>query len=90
MDCVRTDLLQTVVGLLKEQNEWLHKKQHDIDRLCTEISEWKRKFHDKSLKEQEAVVHCRECKLYEKCELNDLMLNHENGFCADGERKDEE
>lgn len=40
------------------------------------------------LKEQETVVHCRECKLYEKCELNDLMLNHENGFCADGERKE--
>lgn len=39
------------------------------------------------LKEQEAVVRCRECKWYERCELNDLMLNHENGFCADGERR---
>lgn len=43
------------LALLKEQDEWLHKKQHDIDRLCNEISEWKHKFHDKSLKEQESV-----------------------------------
>ena len=41
------------------------------------------------LKEHE-IVHCRECKWYEKCELNDLMLNHENGFCADGERRSDD
>ena len=63
VDCVRTDLLQTVVGLLKEQDELLHKKQKDIDRLCNEISEWKHKFHDKSLKEQEkAKVVFGRCK----------------------------
>lgn len=39
------------------------------------------------LKDQQTIVHCRECKWYERCELNDLMLNHENGFCADGERR---
>ena len=54
LDCER-NLRNDAIDLLKEQDEWLHKKQHDIDRLCNEISEWKHKFHDKSLKEQEAV-----------------------------------
>ena len=46
VDCVRTDLLQTVVGLLKEQEELLRKPQKDKDKLCLEVSEWKHKFHD--------------------------------------------
>ena len=39
------------------------------------------------LKEQPQIVRCKDCNYYDHCEINDLMLNHENGFCADGERK---
>jgi len=57
--------------VLKEQDELLHKKQNDIDRLCNEISEWKHKFHD-TPKEQEAIKpkidafghpYCPKCKV---------------------------
>ena len=50
----KSELIRDALALLKEQDELLHKKQKDIDRLCNEISEWKHTFHDKSLKEQEA------------------------------------
>lgn len=50
---LRKEHAKAILELLKEQDELLHKKQKDIDRLCNEISEWKHKFHDKSLKEQE-------------------------------------
>ena len=40
------------------------------------------------LKEQQNIVRCQDCKFSEKCEIRDLMLNHENGYCADGERKE--
>jgi len=53
--------------LLKEQDEWLHKKQHDIDRLCNEISEWKHKFHDKSLKEQDEWLHKKQHDIDRLC-----------------------
>ena len=46
-------LANDALELLKEQDELLHKKQKDINRLCNEISEWKHKFHD-TPKEQEA------------------------------------
>ena len=32
------------------------------------------------------IIRCKDCIHYEHCEINDLMLNHENGFCADGEK----
>ena len=51
----RSKLMADALNLLKEQDELLHKKQKDIDRLCNEISGWKHKFHDNLLKEQEAV-----------------------------------
>ena len=38
------------------------------------------------LKEQQHDVLCRDCKHYDNCEINDLLLNHENGFCSDGEK----
>lgn len=34
------------------------------------------------------LVLCKDCVHYEHCEIHDLLLNHENGFCADGERRD--
>jgi len=34
------------ITLLKEQDELLQKKQKDIERLCTEISELKHRLHD--------------------------------------------
>ena len=36
---------------------------------------------------QTELVRCKDCVYYENCEIIDLLLNHENGFCADGERK---
>ena len=42
--------IDEAVVLLKEQNELLHKKQKDINRLCNEISRLKHKFHDELLK----------------------------------------
>lgn len=35
------------------------------------------------------LVRCKDCQYYERCELPDLMLDHENGYCSDGERKNE-
>lgn len=43
------DMLCKVLDLLKEQEELLHKKQKDIDRLCVEISELKHQKHDKRI-----------------------------------------
>ena len=43
------------IALLKEQEEWLRKFQKDKDKLCLEVSEWKHKYHDRPLKEQEAI-----------------------------------
>ena len=33
------------------------------------------------------IIMCDDCKHNDRCELRDLMLDHENGYCADGERK---
>ena len=49
------NIAKSALELLKEQDELLHKKQKDVDKLCNEISEWKHKYHDRPLKEQEAV-----------------------------------
>ena len=43
------------IALLNEQEELLRKLQKDKDKLCLDVSEWKHKFHDRSLKEQDAV-----------------------------------
>ena len=58
---VELSLATKILALLKEQEELLYKKQKDIDRLCNEISEWKHKFHDKSLKSQEGTELCDRC-----------------------------
>ena len=31
------------------------------------------------------LVRCKDCKFNDRCEMRDMMLNHENGYCADGE-----
>ena len=41
------ELLKDALALLKEQDELLHKKQKDVDRLCVEISRLKHQIHDK-------------------------------------------
>ena len=59
------------LALLKEQEERLRKLQNDKDKLCLEVSEWKHKYHDRQLKEQEAVTpyidideaKCPNCKV---------------------------
>ena len=33
------------------------------------------------------VVRCKDCRHYENCEVNDLLLNHEDGYCSDGEKR---
>jgi hypothetical protein len=43
------------IELLKEQDELLRKLQKDKDKLCLDVSEWKHRYHDRPLKEQEAV-----------------------------------
>ena len=43
------------ITLLKEQEELLRKLQKDKDKLCLDVSEWKHKYHDRQLKEQEPV-----------------------------------
>lgn len=42
-------LREDALALMKEQEELLHKKQKDIDRLCVEISELKHQKHDKRI-----------------------------------------
>ena len=53
--------IDNAIALLKENDELLHKKQKDIDRLCNEISEWKHNYHDRPLKKQEAVAPFHRC-----------------------------
>ena len=48
------EMYTDVIALLKRQEELLRKLQKDKDKLCLEISEWKHKYHDRPLKEQEA------------------------------------
>lgn len=48
-------IAMAALELLKEQEELLRKLQKDKDKLCLDVSEWKHKFYDRSLKEQEAV-----------------------------------
>lgn len=43
---VELDMFREVLALLKEQEELLHKKEKDIDKLCVEISRLKHKIHD--------------------------------------------
>jgi predicted nucleic acid-binding Zn-ribbon protein len=45
-----------ILFLLKEQEERLRKLQKDKDKLCLEISEWKHKFHDRQIKEQDGII----------------------------------
>ena len=71
------NIAKSALELLKEQDELLHKKQKDVDKLCNEISELKHKFHDISLKKQEAEWiysedetgadgwHCSYCGFFE-------------------------
>ncbi len=49
------EMLKAVLFLLKEQEELLRKLGKDKDKLCLEVSEWKHKYHDRPLKEQDAV-----------------------------------
>lgn len=40
-------LAEKTLATLKEQEELLHKKQEDIDRLCSEISQLKHRLNDR-------------------------------------------
>ena len=39
-------LCSDALAMLKEQEELLHKKEKDIDKLCVEISRLKHQIHD--------------------------------------------
>ena len=84
------------LALLKEQDERLRKLQKGKDKLCLEVSEWKHKYHDRPLKEQEAVVQCKDCRKgtmldchYVKCNLY-KAIHAPMFYCADGVRRDGE
>lgn len=49
------ELTKDALELLKEKDELIRKLQKDKDKLCLEVSEWKHKYHDRPLKEQEPV-----------------------------------
>ena len=66
--------------LLKEQDELLHKLQKDKDKLCLDVSEWKHKYHDRPLKEQEAVEPITEHHLF-LCPVCKNTLFTEQKFC---------
>ena len=51
---VSEETIKNIIALLKEQDERLRKMQKDKNKLCIEVSEWKHKYHDITLKEQEA------------------------------------
>ena len=50
-DFIRT--IDDACSMLKKQDDLLRKLQKDKDKLCLEVSEWKHKYHDRPLKEQE-------------------------------------
>lgn len=61
------------LAMLKEQDA---KKQISDD------------IHETAKQFRQTIVRCKDCRHYENCEVNDLLLNHENGYCSDGERKE--
>ena len=63
------------VELCEDALELLKAQRETIDGLISA---------DKALKQ---IVRCKDCKFYEKCEINDFFIEHENGFFSDGERK---
>ena len=63
------------VGINVDKDELLKALQYDRDQ-------YQKGYTDRDLE----IVRCKDCKHYENCEINDLLLNHEDGFCADGER----
>ena len=55
-DGISRHMVADAIALLKEQDERLRKLQKDKDKLCLEISEWKHKFHDRQIKEQDGII----------------------------------
>ena len=76
-------LCHDALAMLKEQDELLHKKQCDINKLCLEVSEWKHKYHDTS-KEQETMMQCikGKCRICIHCANCDV---DENGLLKEQE-----
>ena len=65
------------VGVNVDKEELLKALQYD------------RGQYQKGYKDRDSeIVRCEECKHYENCEVNDLLLNHENGYCSAGERNE--
>lgn len=102
VDCVRTDLLQYTVALLKEQEWQIKNRDESIEKAQEEIK-WLRGMLKEQVREQ--IVHCKDCKygLYTGTEYHcDNHSGHENRlgedqyykewhngnwFCADGQRR---
>ena len=40
------------------------------------------------LEAHQKIIRCKDCKFNDRCELRDLLLNHEDGYCSDAEKKD--
>ena len=82
VDCVRTDLLQYTVALLKEQ-------ENDIGRITNEYLNLV-----KVASKKPEIVRCLDCKHGRQyatnaidCEYRELATEPD-WFCADGERKE--
>ena len=71
--CEKNAMLADVLELLKEQDA----KEHISDDI-----------HETAKQFRQTIVRCKDCRHYENCEVNDLLLNHENGYCSDGERNE--
>ena len=81
--------------------EWKVPVQSLIDHIKTavDVDPWAKQMAEELLKEQEAVVRCKDCKNAEIMPLFDnaiICKKHcyngarpEKFYCADGERRDE-
>ena len=90
---LRKEHAKAILELLKEQDKLLRKLQKDKDKLCLDVSEWKHKYHDRPLKEQEAIIRCKDCKKHGDiaCPLWTDAIEWETDddwFCADAWRRD--
>lgn len=101
--CATTNVLRDALALLKEQEETINDLTETIRQLnqhIKDLSEYMTpygkvkdvKAYAELLKEQEAVVRCKDCKWYDKqnnwCISLDIAEQGEDWFCADGERKE--
>ena len=67
--------------------EWKVPVQLLIDHIKTaiDVDDWAKEMAEDLLKEQEAVVRCKDCRKNMMCEMT--IHKPKDWFCADGERR---